>query len=349
MSDAPYHQSLRLENFTAFAAAEFAFVPGVNVFVGENGTGKTHVMKALYAMQLSQSRERGMDATLEELFQTRDLANFIRVGAAGNAALSVGGFYGGQQWSYTIEAIAYSHISAARGLVINAYLPKSERPVFIPAIDMMGHTKGFTEAYDEVRLDFDLTCRDIVNLLRLERKNGQPQAHLSETGDEPLARLLNGKIERDDDGRFYLATEAGRLPMPMVAEGLRKIATLVQLERNGWLTSGTTLFWDEPEVNLNPILMGEVVGAILELTRRGVQVFLATHSYVILKEIDLQTQKSDLVRYFAFQPGDNGTTINATDDFALLAPNPILDQYASLYDRELTRSTGRNRLGERVR
>ena len=59
MSERAYHQSLRLRNFTAFAAAEFDFVPGVNVFVGENGTGKTHVMKALYAMQLTQSRERG--------------------------------------------------------------------------------------------------------------------------------------------------------------------------------------------------------------------------------------------------------------------------------------------------
>ena len=220
--------------------------------------------------------------------------------------------------------------------------------MFIPAIDMMGHTKGFTEAYEEVRLDFDLTCRDVVNLLRLERRNGKAEASSDERLDKPLARLLDGEIERDDQGRFYLVNALGRLPMPMVAEGLRKIATLVQLERNGWLLPGTTLFWDEPEVNLNPILMDEIVGAILSLTRRGVQVFLATHSYVILKELDLQTRKDDAVRYFAFQPGAEGTTVNATDDFALLKPNPILDQYDSLYDRELTRSTGRNRQGERV-
>ena len=136
--------------------------------------------------------------------------------------------------------------------------------------------------------------------------------------------------------------------MPMVAEGLRKIATLVQLDQNGWLVPGTTLFWDEPEVNLNPVLMDEVVAAILSLARRGVQVFLATHSYVILKEIDLQARKSDAVRYFAFQPNKQGTVIQATEDFSQLTPNSILDQYASLYDRELTRSTGRNRQGERV-
>lgn len=342
MSDQPYHQSLRLKNFTAFAAAEFEFVPGINVFVGENGTGKTHVMKALYAMQLTQSRQSSDIRTiLEDLFQTRDAVDVIRLGTGKTASADVSGRYSGAFWHYAGQRDVYSITSHVEML-------KPERPIFIPAIDMMGHTKGFTEAYDEVRLDFDLTCRDVVNLLRLERRNGNSQALFDKNLDEPLARLLNGKIERDDDGRFYLATEAGRLPMPMVAEGLRKIATLVQLERNGWLTSGTTLFWDEPEVNLNPILMGEVVSAILALTRRGVQVFLATHSYVILKEIDLQTRKEDTVRYFAFQGSEKGTVVNATEDFALLSPNPILEQYDSLYDRELTRSTGRNRQGERV-
>ncbi len=342
MSDQPYHQSLRLKNFTAFAAAEFDFVPGINVFVGENGTGKTHVMKALYAMQLTQSRQsRSIRTTLEDLFQTKNVADVIRIGANQTVTANINGSYAGDKWTYVIQRSASTGRHAE--VSVDNWILGAERPVFIPAIDMMGHTKGFTEAYDEVRLDFDLTCRDVVNLLRLERRNGNSQALFDESLDEPLARLLNGKIERDDEGRFYLATKAGRLPMPMVAEGLRKIATLIQLERNGWLTAGTTLFWDEPEVNLNPILMGEVVSAILALTRRGIQVFLATHSYVILKEIDLQTRKEDTVRYFAFQGSEKGTVVNATEDFALLSPNPILEQYDSLYDRELTRSTGRNR------
>ncbi len=342
MSDYAYHKSLRLQNFTAFQDASFDFVPGVNAFVGENGTGKTHVMKALYAMQLTQSRQSSDIRTiLEDLFQTKNAADVIRLEAGKTAIADVSGRYSGVPWHYSGQRNVYAITS-------HVAIPKPERPVFIPAIDMMGHTKGFTEAYDEVRLDFDLTCRDVVNLLRLERRNGSSQMLSKDKLDEPLVRLLNGDIERDDDGRFYLITEAGRLPMPMVAEGLRKIATLVQLERNGWLSPGTTLFWDEPEVNLNPILMDEVVNAILTLTRRDVQVFLATHSYVILKELDLQARKEDAVRYFAFQRGQEGTTVNATDDFALLQPNPILEQYDSLYDRELTRSTGRNRQGERI-
>lgn len=47
--------SLHVENFTVFKKADFDFVPGVNVLVGGNATGKTHVLKLLYAMQKTQA------------------------------------------------------------------------------------------------------------------------------------------------------------------------------------------------------------------------------------------------------------------------------------------------------
>ena len=166
---ASHHQSLLMQNFTAFQDASFDFVPGINVFVGENGTGKTHVMKVLYAMQLSQSRDtRSIGTTLADLFQTQNIADVVRMGTSEDTLADVSGLYGGQAWSYVILRLPPFGVTAKDDLRV-----KPERPVFIPAIDMMGHTKGFTEAYEEVRLDFDLTCRDIVNLLRLERKNGQ--------------------------------------------------------------------------------------------------------------------------------------------------------------------------------
>jgi hypothetical protein len=197
-----------------------------------------------------------------------------------------------------------------------------------------------------VRLDFDVTCVDIVGLWDLRRTNAETTA-IFPAG---LNLLLGGTIELDNgDGRYYLVSASSRLAMPLVAEGLRKIAGLVRLGEGGWFVPGATLFWDEPEASLNPKLMQAVVEQILTLARYGIQVFLATHSYVILKELDLQATESDNVRYFGFERGEDGTTANATDDFTALNPNPILDQYDSLYDRELTRSTGRNRRGERVR
>lgn len=51
-----------LENFTVFDKMEIDFSPGINVFVGENGTGKTHVMKVLYsACQVTQTKTIPVD------------------------------------------------------------------------------------------------------------------------------------------------------------------------------------------------------------------------------------------------------------------------------------------------
>jgi predicted ATPase len=338
MTEHAAHQAVAVHNFTAFSDVTLEFSRGINAFVGENGTGKTHVMKALYAFERTAARDDDIRQSLKDLFQVRALDSLLRQGASREHA-QVDGQYSDGNWAFSI------HKPDAMGWHLQG-VPPPPRPVFIPAIDMLGHTRGFLQAASEVVLDFDLTCTDVVTLLGLERRNGDRQREVVAL----LSDLLGGTLEHEEStGRFYLVTSLGRLPMPLVAEGVRKIATLARLAENGWLAAGTTLFWDEPEVNLNPILMDDVFGALLAMARNGVQVFLATHSYVILKELDLQAQPTDSVRYFGFERTEDGTTVNATDDFTLLAPNSILDQYISLYDRELTRATGRNRRGERVR
>ena len=43
-------QKLSAENFTALKEAHLDFADNLNVFIGENGTGKTHILKLLYAI-----------------------------------------------------------------------------------------------------------------------------------------------------------------------------------------------------------------------------------------------------------------------------------------------------------
>ena len=75
----------------------------------------------------------------------------------------------------------------------------------------------------------------------------------------------------------------------MAAEGIRKLGILQLLLENKQLDPGTsgTLFWDEPETNMNPKLVRLLVEILLELSRSGQQIILATHDYVLLKWFDL--------------------------------------------------------------
>ena len=42
-------ETIKFTKFTAFEDLTVALSPGINIFIGENGTGKTHILKAAYA------------------------------------------------------------------------------------------------------------------------------------------------------------------------------------------------------------------------------------------------------------------------------------------------------------
>lgn len=128
----------------------------------------------------------------------------------------------------------------------------------------------------------------------------------------------------------------------LLAEGVRKLGLLWLLIQNGTLLNGSVLCWDEPEANLNPGLMRIVVEILIELQRMGVQVFLTTHNYVLLKEFDLQMKDQDEIIFHSLFRDEqrNEVQISSTDNYLNIAPNIIDDTYADLIDREITRSMG---------
>ena len=45
-----YVENVHISNFTVFKDCYTDFSKGVNIFIGENGTGKTHLLKAIYCL-----------------------------------------------------------------------------------------------------------------------------------------------------------------------------------------------------------------------------------------------------------------------------------------------------------
>ena len=91
----------------------------------------------------------------------------------------------------------------------------------------------------------------------------------------------------------------------------------------GILNKNATLFWDEPEANLNPALLRELAAILAELARQGFQIILATHSTDLLKEFHILSRQKDAkplpIKYFGLnaQPGE-ATRIVTTDNFEYL-------------------------------
>ena len=185
--------------------------------------------------------------------------------------------------------------------------------------------------YDRREIPIDKTYPDIVTLLLGPvLRQPEPASIVAK-----LQQLIGGKVE-EEGGHFYLSSaNQPRMEMNLVAEGMRKFATLYKLLANGTLTPETTLFWDEPEANLNPALLREMAAVLTELAKAGFQIILATHSLFLLKELHILAQQQQRpVRYFGLsaKPGE-ATTVATADNLELLPDIVALDAELDQADR----------------
>ncbi len=178
---------------------------------------------------------------------------------------------------------------------------------------------GFRSIYSKYDTQFEEVYADIIDLSYVQLPRGKPDEG-RQTLSDVIGRVVDGTVVSEGEN-FFLKDEAGELEITLVAEGMRKLALLSLLIRNGSLQGGTTLFWDEPEANLNPSMMQYVARILLTLAKLGVQIFIATHSYSFLKELELQREQLQAVRYFSLftrqdregvmaAPADNGQIPN---------------------------------------
>lgn len=69
-------ESIGLKNFTVFEDFRIDVSSGINIFIGENGTGKTHLLKAIYAAcEISKSGSSGAEF-LKKCFKKMSRLNY---------------------------------------------------------------------------------------------------------------------------------------------------------------------------------------------------------------------------------------------------------------------------------
>ena len=140
---------------------------------------------------------------------------------------------------------------------------------------------------------------------------------------------MGGKVSLDQSGKFYLTTEIGKIEIYLVAEGLRKLAMLARLVATGALLENGYLFWDEPEANLNPAIIKQIAATIVQIAESGIQVFIATHSLFLLREIHiLQIQKSTAIktRYFGLHDEGGAAKVTQSDNLDAIGSIRALDE-----------------------
>ena len=59
-------KELKLLNFRNYKEQSLEFIPGVNIFIGDNGSGKTNILEAIYILSLTKSSRYGIDTDLSK-------------------------------------------------------------------------------------------------------------------------------------------------------------------------------------------------------------------------------------------------------------------------------------------
>ncbi len=380
---------IQIENFTAFGNLDIPLSPRINVIIGSNGTGKTHLLKAIYALAIASQPASAVEGSEKDI-DTQLTNKLLRVFSPGESrigALRARGASGGARLCLKGSddtQVTISFNSRSKGVQVerDARTEAQSRPVFIPTKEVLSLVRAMqNESHDRatVEMIFDDTYLDLAELLA----NPGFEDEAASLAEDPrlsnivreLVSLVGGRYRWANEGGFQFEpgeyeeradpdrsraktaqmyqdstvlrfVPRGREPFSsgMTAEGYRKIGVLHRLLCNGSINPGSTgvLLWDEPEANLNPALMKEVVQVLLELSRNGQQIILATHDYVLLKWFDLLSEegKEDHIRYhvIAEAAGDRSISVQSIDDYSRIAETGISQTFSDLYDAEVDRS-----------
>jgi AAA domain, putative AbiEii toxin, Type IV TA system len=183
-------------------------------------------------------------------------------------------------------------------------------------------------------MGFDDTYYDLIKQLRIATAPRKVDAELAAILQAP-EELLQGRFrKRKDTDEFAFLRGERSYTMQQTADGLKKIGILTRLIANGCLRRGSILLLDEPETNLHPRAIAVFTSTLFRLGQAGVQVYLATHSYFVLKQLEILAKQHQTSLPFCSLVRQ-GEAIEAT--FADLndgmPDNPILDESLRLYQQ----------------
>jgi len=338
-------ESVKFKNFTTVPNEEWHFANGLNVIVGENGLGKSHVLKAIYALLKVQSNKNAeLTKTGLEKAYAEKLVSVMRPESLGRLVKRKQGrerceLMLSMKEQKQCATIAFASSAKSQVEVVRAPTePLPLSPVFLPTRELATLCPWFAPLYDNYHLEFEETWRDTVSLLGAPSVKGPRERKVAELL-APLEQAMNGKVIVDKHtGRFYLSvTGGGEMEMPLVAEGVRKLIMLARLISTGVLLEQGYLFWDEPETNLNPKLIKTVASSIVHLVNHGIQVFITTHSLFLLRELEIMRaqskNKKSAAKYFGLCLANSVVTVTQGENIEDIGNIAALDESLMQSDR----------------
>jgi energy-coupling factor transporter ATP-binding protein EcfA2 len=285
---------IEIKDFLVFKGEFMAdFCPGVNVLIGENGTGKTTLLKGM-EWWIKGGKHIQKRKEYEKNPQTFQI----------QPSIGIESYFGSVSNAFTLNITG-----------------EAEDSVYIPEKDILEHAKGLLPFIEKKQTGFGHIYKNLlVNAQDIPtQKQSKTQAKIGAM----ITKKIGGTVcWEESEGSFYtLHTDGTRIPFTNEASGYKKLGFLGLLVTSGQLAKGSVLLWDEPENSLNPELIPFFVDILLELQKSGVQIFLATHSYNIARWLELNKKDGNFLKYFNLRKTSDGIAADISDDYISLENN----------------------------
>ncbi len=341
--------NLILENIAAFQQLQWQQHERLNLIIGENDCGKTHLLKLLYgiARSLEDYQKRGnndpslswqevLADKLRWIFQppALELGKLVH---KGKSQLSVNAHINDDinlSFSFgektTRKILKFTPHFIAITTPINAlFLPPKE---ILTVMDAIEATRSQLEI-----IGFDDTYLDLIKALRLPVSRGKLHQHLKTAVELLDEQMGKGQIEVEQN-EFMFKRGHEKYTMSQTAEGIKKIGILNRLIKNRMLKPGSILFVDEPEVNLHPKAIVALVDIFFLLAQQaGIQIYLATHNYFVLRRFEWLARKHNepIGLCSLFRSPKNGVLAEFYNLRDGMPSNPIIDVSIELYEQNV--------------
>lgn len=319
---------LGLTNFGPIAQADFDFVPGMNVLLGENGTGKSlalraawlllaHNGEALHLDEVSGNNPDQSDPPAYNPFIFHDLVDEFRIrnprevilNESPHALIKIKETTG-------VQFIAKIHQSNALMVGQDHFTGSNQppkKPFLLPASDPLAQMASALELLNKHRYQSPPSTLELSRAILINPVREESLAHPMRSLVERTHTQLKGGLPTvDPQGRLLWQNRS----IGLMAEGHRKLAAAAMLLANESLQPGGTLFWDEPEANLNPTLLGFLADWLADLAAAGVQVILSTHSLFLVRALIIAKHRvgpQASFRCFSLHQEEGGVVVEQAD------------------------------------
>lgn len=336
-------KAIELENYGNICSFRCSDFSNINLIIGENATGKTFLLKAMYsAIRSMEDYKRGDDVRsindilsekLRWTFQVDKLGDIVNRSASDSLCFKM-------VTDHEQNCLEYQFSQSANIKVGSVDAPKAQKEgnsIFIPAKEVLSLFSVILKSREvDKSFGFDDTYYDLVKALQIAPSKGRNFDAFSKARKE-LSSVINGKVDYDDNsGKWYYRNESGqKFSIGATSEGVKKISIMDRLLGNGYVNRESVLFIDELESALHPDAICEFLDMISYIAHEmRIQVFISTHSYFVIKKLFLiALQHPGEVTCISLAKGKEPQISNLSDG---MPENSIIQASVDLYKQEVT-------------